>query len=111
MKDLLTLSINGTPIPAPSGIPTTGLSNGGGKIIGIGLEFFLFACIILALGFLVWGGLTWVWSEGDKSKVESSRKTIIYAIVGLLICFVSFFAVNFILKAIDPNLDLFNLSL
>jgi ABC-type Fe3+ transport system permease subunit len=108
---LLALSINGTPIPAPSGIPTEGLSGSGGKIIGFGLALFLIVCVLLSLGFIVWGGLTWVWSEGDKAKVESSRRTIIYAIVGLLICFLSFFAVNLLLKSFDPNLDLFHLSL
>lgn len=106
---LLALSINGTPIPAPSGIPTGGLSGSGGKIIGFGLALILFAAVILSLGFIVWGALTWIWSEGDKQKIESSRRTIIYALFGLLICFLAFFVINFLGQVL--KVDFFNLSL
>lgn len=106
---LLSLSINGTPIPAPSGIPTEGLNGSGGKIIGFGLALFLIVAIVMALGFIVWGGLSWMWSEGDKTKVESSRRTIIYALFGLLICFLAFFVISFLGQVL--KVDFFNLSL
>lgn len=105
----LALKINGEEIPAPSGIPTEGLSGSGGKIISLGLALFLTVAIILALGFLVYGGLNWIMSEGDKTKVESARKTIIYAIIGLMICFLSFFVIQFFGTAF--NVNLFKLAL
>lgn len=109
MKQLLSLTINGTPVEAPSGIPTEGLSGGGGKIIGFGIEIMLVVCVVLALGFLAVGGFYWITSEGDKTKLESARRQIIYAILGLLLCFVSFFLVQFILGMFGINL--FNVSL
>lgn len=109
MKNLLSLKINGEEIPAPTNIPTEGLSGTGGKIIGFGLTLFLISAVLLAFGFLIYGGYNWIMSEGDKTKVESARKTIIFAIIGLILCFLSFFLVN-ILGAI-LNVNFFNLSL
>ena len=93
---LLALSVNGTPIQAPPNIPTGGLSGSGGKIFSFGIALFLIVAVILAFGFLIYGGFNWIMSEGDKTKVESARKTIIYAILGLILCFVSFFIVLFL---------------
>lgn len=109
MQNLLALKINGEEIPAPTNIPTEGLSGSGGKIIGFGLTLFLIVAVLLAFGFLIYGGYNWIMSEGDKPKVESAQKTIIFAIVGLMLCFVSFFLVQ-LLGAI-LNVNFFNLSL
>lgn len=114
MKELLTINIPGPDgtsqtIQAPSGVPTGGLSGDGGKIIGFGVTILLVVCVLLALAFLVYGGLNWITSEGDKTKVESARKTIIYAIVGLLIAFLSFFLVS--LMGSFFKIDVFNVSL
>lgn len=102
---------NGTPqvVQAPSGIPTGGLSGDGGKIIGFGITLFLIVCVILALAFLVWGGLNWIMSEGDKTKLESARKTLIWAVVGLMLTFVSFFLVS--LFGHFFGIDILNVSL
>jgi hypothetical protein len=80
-------------VPAPSGIPTTGLSGDGGRAIGWGVSLLILTAVLLALGFLVYGGITWITSGGDKQKVENARHTIVYSIVGLIICFLSFFLV------------------
>ncbi len=92
---LLSLSIGTTPIQAPDSIPTGGLETSysiGSSILTI--VFILVA--LLALAYLIWGGIKWVLSGGDKAKVDAARKTIIYAIVGLIFIFMSFFIVNFI---------------
>jgi hypothetical protein len=109
MKNLLALSINGTPIQAPSGIPTEGLSGSGGKIIGWGITLLLSFAALLALAFLMYGGFMWVTSRGDKEKLSSARRTIIYAVIGLLICFLSFFLIG-VFGALF-NIDLLRLSL
>lgn len=101
MKNLLSLKVPGsngssTEIVAPSGIPTGGLSGSGGKAILWGLEIMLLVIILLTLGFLIYGGMNWITSGGDKAKLETARKTITYAVIGLIICFVSFFAIMII---------------
>lgn len=42
---------------------------------------------IVAFAFLIYGGIVWITSGGDKSKTEAARNTITAALVGLLIVF------------------------
>lgn len=41
--------------------------------------------IFLAIVYLLFGGIKWMTSGGDKAKVDSARKHIISAIVGLVV--------------------------
>ena len=91
-------------IEAPSGIPTGGLSGDGGKIIGNSIALFLIVVVLLTFGFLIYGGINWIMSGGDKTKLESARRTIIYAIIGLIVAFLSFFFVNLFGSAFGVDL-------
>ena len=53
--------------------------------------------VIVALGFLIYGGIKWIISGGDKAGVEAARNTIVAAVVGLVIVFLSYFILNIIL--------------
>jgi hypothetical protein len=83
-------------IKAPRDVPTGGLQKGGTgqEIIQNSITLLLVSITILSLFFLIFGGIKWITSQGDKSKVESARKTIIYAVVGLALSFMSFFIIN-----------------
>lgn len=96
MDQLLSLKIPGSnqEIVPPSGVPSGGLSGDGGGVIGLGIFIFLMIAAVLSLAYLIWGGMNWTMSGGDKTKLESARKTIIYAIVGLALCFLSFFIIG-----------------
>lgn len=80
-----------------------------GGIIGAIVTFLLILIAIIALFFLIYGGLRWVTSGGDKGKVDEARKTVIAAIVGLVIAFLSFFILNVVLSFF--GLSLGNLQL
>lgn len=112
MEKILALTVPGSngpiEIQAPSGVPS-GEPGQAGKIIQFGVTMLLIVVVILALGFLMYGGLNWIMSQGDKTKLESARRTIIYAILGLLIAFLSFFALTFLGGIF--NINFFNLSL
>lgn len=74
------------------------------QIIGNGvLLLFVFATLI-ALFFLIWGGIKWILSGGDKTKVETARATIIAALIGLVVTFLSFFILQLILGLFGINL-------
>lgn len=45
---------------------------------------------VLALGALIFGGISFILSVGDEKKAESAKKIILYAIVGLLVIGISF---------------------
>lgn len=56
-----------------------------GKLIGALIGAILTFSFILAFIYLIMGGLSWVTSAGDKSKLETARNKITHALVGLII--------------------------
>ena len=52
--------------------------------------------IIIAVAFLIYGGIKWILSGGDKSAVESARNHIVAAVVGLVIVLSAFFILNIV---------------
>lgn len=88
----LALTISGTPIPLPSGVPTQNLST----ILSWAIELLTIIGIIMALGFLIYAGVQWVTSEGDKQKLQTARDSVKYTVLGLIIIFVSFLFINII---------------
>jgi hypothetical protein len=85
-------------IIAPSEIPTGGLEPGGkgNTALQSSITLLLITVTVLSLFFLIFGGIKWITSQGDKSRLDSARKTIIYAIVGLVLAFMAFFIVNIV---------------
>jgi hypothetical protein len=49
------------------------------------LSFVMVIAALLVFFYLIWGGLQWISSGGDKTKVEAARQKIIAAVVGLII--------------------------
>jgi hypothetical protein len=62
------------------------------------LTFVLVITVILALLYLIWGGIKWITSGGDKGNVETARNQIVAVIVGLILVFLAWFIINFILQ-------------
>ena len=76
-------------VQAPDGVPVGGtgtLSNA----IGVGIQIFLIVVIIASLLYIVWAGVNWIRSSGDPQKIEAARMQIVYAIIGLMVAFLSF---------------------
>lgn len=46
---------------------------------------------------LIVGGFRYVISQGDSSAVEGAKNTILYAIVGIVVAFLSYAAVDFVI--------------
>lgn len=60
--------------------------------------------IIIAIVFLIFGGIRWVISGGDKTAVENARNTIVAAIIGLIIIVGAFFIIGLIFQILgQPN--------
>lgn len=53
--------------------------------IALILRLGLIIAAIMSLLYLLWGGIDWVVSGGDKTSVENARNKIIHAIIGLTI--------------------------
>lgn len=85
--------ITGTIAP-PSGVPTGGLFTTGQDAIRAGLSFFLIIVLLLAILYAALGAMRYIFSRGDKQKIQGAREKITYSIVGLIVAFLAFLLVG-----------------
>ncbi len=65
------------------------------------LNGIIAAMSIVAVIFIIIGGVYYMTSAGDAGKVKKGRDTILYALIGLIVCALSYAIVNWvILKAL-----------
>ena len=84
-------------ITPPGGIPSGGVGNGtASKILSNSIVLFLVLLGLICLFFIIWGGIKWISSDGDKGKIDGARKTITFAIIGLILALLAFAIVQFI---------------
>jgi hypothetical protein len=60
------------------------------------VQFLIVIAIVVSAIFMIWGGIKWVTSGGDKGKVEQARGAITGAIIGLLISLLAFAIVSIV---------------
>jgi type IV secretion system pilin len=66
-------------------------------------NILLFIVGALSVIMLIIGGLRYVVSGGNSSAVTAAKNTILYAIVGLVISFLAFAAINFVINTLAPG--------
>ena len=75
--------------PGSIAIPSSILENWAitsiGEFVGALITFLFVIAALLVFGYLVWGGVEWITSGGDKSKTQQARDRITAALVGLAI--------------------------
>ena len=69
-----------------------------GDLLTTLLNLVLVIAAILVFAYLIWGGLEWITSGGDKSKTESARNKITAAIVGLVVLVASYAILQLVLQ-------------
>ena len=83
------------------GMPTTLFGDYG--IVSDVTNTLLFITGALAVIMIIWGGIRYAISGGNSNSVTAAKNTILYAIVGLIIAFLSFAAVNWILSILSGD--------
>lgn len=65
---------------------------------------------ILVFAYLIWGGLNWITSGGDKGKTETARNKIMAALIGLIIIASSYAVLQIVLRFLGYSslIDAFN---
>jgi hypothetical protein len=76
-----------------------------GSVVSNAVTIILIVATLIALFFLIWGGVRWITSGGDKAKVDEARKTIIGAIIGLVIAFLAYFILTIVLSIFGLSLN------
>lgn len=66
---------------------------------------------IVALFFIIFAGIRFIISGGDPKQVEGARKTLTYAIIGLVIILLSFFIVSLIGRLTGTCLSKFGFTI
>jgi hypothetical protein len=65
-------------------------------ILAAVIDILLRLAALLAVGMIIYGGATYMTSQGSSDKTNRARETIISAAVGLLICSISIAIVHFV---------------
>lgn len=83
----------------PSGLPGNQNMRADELILDI-IEILLFVVGIIAVLFLIWGGLRYITSAGSEEASESAKKTIQNSIIGLIIVVLSYVIVTVIINTL-----------
>lgn len=73
------------------------------KLIAFIINAIIVVGIVLSLVFLLYGGIRWIISGGDKAKVDTARSTIVASIVGLIIVILAWVIINAILTIFNAG--------
>lgn len=81
----------------------------GGKNVGNTIRnitvFFVIIAVIFALIYLLYGGIKWITSRGEKTEVEEARNHIMAAVIGLIIVILAVFILSIVLGAFGINFN------
>lgn len=65
------------------------------------LDIMLRIGALVAIGFIIYGGISYITSDGQPDKTKEAQSTVINALVGLVIALIATTAVSFIGRAIS----------
>lgn len=74
-----------------------------GELISKALRMVMVIGALLVFMYLIWGGMEWITSGGDKGKTESARNKITAAIVGLIVLAASWAILMLVLSFIGVD--------
>ena len=78
---------------------TNNLQTNVGNILTAIITILGVFCVI----FVLVGGVQYMTSAGDTAKTEKAKKTILYALIGLVVCALAFGIVQFVIQSVLNN--------
>ncbi|MCL2173853.1 hypothetical protein FWH58_00925 [Candidatus Saccharibacteria bacterium] len=69
-------------------------------VITLIINIMLFIIGILCIIMIIFGGIRYTTSTGDKGRIDNAKNTIIYAVVGLIVAIVAYALVRWVFGAI-----------
>lgn len=92
-----------TIVAETAGLQSTPLPVIIGRIIGVILGLLG----IILLGYIIYAGFLWMTAGGKPEQVEKAKKTMVNAVVGMVIILSSFALTNFVVRAITGGQGIF----
>lgn len=86
--------------------PPTAFASDIGVLFNNILTFVFIIAALLVFFYLIWGGIDWITSGGDKGQTEKARNKITAAIVGLIVLLASFAILQLVLRFFTGGSDL-----
>lgn len=100
MKDLLIKfaeegapAVTGAPTVDPVGDGSDSLVESVTKILNGVIAVLGLVCVVV----MIIGGVNYMTSAGDAGKVKKAKDTILYGLIGLVVCVLAFALVNFVI--------------
>jgi hypothetical protein len=79
---------------------TTAADNTINKAIATAINILSFIVGVVAVIFIIIGGLKYITSSGDSSTATSARNTVLFAVIGLVVVAIAQIIVQFVLNRI-----------
>lgn len=95
MKDIITKLALGSEV-TPVGDGSDTLWSDVNVIINAIVGILGLVCVVI----IIIGGVQYMTSSGDATKVKKGKDTILYGVIGLAVCVLAFAIVNFVLANI-----------
>ena len=100
MNDLITKVIAATGQKVdPVGDKQNSLTTDIRQILNIVIGVLGLVCVIV----IIIGGVNYMTSSGDAGKVKKGKDTILYGLIGLVICALAFAIVNWVIMGVLSN--------
>ncbi|HYD34890.1 MAG TPA: hypothetical protein VD999_02385 [Vitreimonas sp.] len=78
--------------------PGRGFATDFGTLLNAVLSFVMVIAALLVFMYLIWGGIEWITSGGDKGQTEKARSKITAAVIGLIILAASYAILTLVLR-------------
>jgi len=89
-----------SPTDNPQAISTATGGQGSFRSLALTIvNFFLTFLGLIAVVMIIYGGFLYVSAAGNQEKIESAKKIIMYAVIGIVVILLSFAIVNTVLGA------------
>lgn len=106
MKDLLIKYAAATSSGVPSKLPNKVNENAAGDLTSTVIAVIngvIGVLGLVAVVVVIIGGVNYMTSAGDAGKVKKAKDTILYGLIGLVVCILAFAIVNFVITNMFSN--------
>ena len=101
LKLLAETQLNTKPSPVPGGNGENAEDAFNNAVINI-INAIIGVLGVIAVLVIILGGVQYMTSSGDAGKVKKAKDTILYGVIGLVICIFAAAIVNFVIAKIAP---------
>ncbi len=77
---------------------TKGMANNFGSFLSSLLTIVMAIAALAVFIYLIWGGIEWITSGGDKGKTETARNKITAAVIGLIVLAAAYAILSIVLR-------------